>query len=109
MYKEQKSLYKSFKFAIFFIVLYSLEPVNAISKYKEVNFAQQSIPSKDNNAEENQKKTAQQLFNEAQVLYHQGTAESRRIALEKSEQALKIWQKLGVKVAQAKTLNLIGR
>ncbi|WP_414620825.1 tetratricopeptide repeat protein [Calothrix sp. CCY 0018] len=102
MNKGQQSLYRLFRFAVFLTVLCSLKPVNAIPKHKEANFAQQLAVSK------NQEKTAKQLFNQAQILYNQGTAESRRIALEKVQQALKIWQDLGEKEAQAKALNLIG-
>jgi CHAT domain-containing protein len=51
---------------------------------------------------------AKQLFQESQLLYRQGTVETRRLAIEKSEQALNIWRKLGDKEEEAETLNFIG-
>jgi CHAT domain-containing protein/tetratricopeptide (TPR) repeat protein len=51
---------------------------------------------------------AKQLFHESQLLYRQATVESLRLAIEKSEQALNIWRKLGEKEKEAETLNFIG-
>lgn len=111
MNQKQQLLVRLFRFAILSSVLCSSESVSAIAKQSKA-FVQrpEKISQNNNNTTENKElyQKAKQLFNEAQVLYNQGTAQQRRIALEKSQQALEIWQKLGEKVAQANTLNLIG-
>lgn len=51
---------------------------------------------------------ALQLSDELMQLLQQGTKESRKLALEKAEQVLKIWQKLGQKDEEARTFQMIG-
>ena len=112
MNQKQQLLVGLFRFAIFLSVLCSSESVSAIRLQSKASFAQKPVKiAQNNNTTTNNQELyqkAKQLFNEAQVLYNQGTAQQRRTALEKSQQALQIWQKLGEKAAQANTLNLIG-
>ncbi|NEU75518.1 tetratricopeptide repeat protein, partial [Hassallia byssoidea VB512170] len=51
---------------------------------------------------------AERLFDEGFKLYKQGTAESRRQALDKWKQALPLWRQVGDKEWEAVTLNNIG-
>jgi tetratricopeptide (TPR) repeat protein len=48
-------------------------------------------------------------LDEASQLYEQGTAESRRQAIEKLKQALPLWRQVGDKASEATTLNNIGK
>ncbi|WP_193195464.1 CHAT domain-containing protein [Nostoc sp. MG11] len=50
----------------------------------------------------------QQLLQEAQKLYERGTGESRRQAIAKYEEALKIWREIGDRNSEATTLLSIG-
>ncbi|MGI2901963.1 CHAT domain-containing tetratricopeptide repeat protein [Tolypothrix sp. VBCCA 56010] len=52
---------------------------------------------------------AKRLFDEGLQLYKQGTAESRRQAIEKFKQALPLMRQVGEKVREATTLNNIGK
>jgi CHAT domain-containing protein/tetratricopeptide (TPR) repeat protein len=52
--------------------------------------------------------TAQKAFEEANQLRDQGTADSRRLAIRKYEEALKLWQGVGDRAREADTLNEIG-
>lgn len=77
----------------------------------QVNVVQQPTTKEQNIINSNKQQaaaSAKQLFQEAQTLYRQATAESRKLSLEKAEQALKIWQSLEEKEEEANALNFIG-
>ncbi|MGF1675271.1 MAG: tetratricopeptide repeat protein, partial [Rivularia sp. (in: cyanobacteria)] len=82
---------------VFFTKLVTAKPV----VLEEI--AQQSSTS-----ENATRAAAQRVFEEANKLYRQGTAESLRQAIVKFEEALVLWRKLKDKKLQATTLNNIG-
>ncbi|MBD2339132.1 tetratricopeptide repeat protein [Calothrix sp. FACHB-156] len=86
------------------VVLLS-ESVGAKATFKQTQIAQQPTTTQ----QDANRAAAQKAFNEGMVLYQQGTAASLRQALEKWQQALFLWQKVGDKKWEATTLFGIGR
>ncbi|MBW4673200.1 MAG: CHAT domain-containing protein [Desmonostoc geniculatum HA4340-LM1] len=78
--------------------------VGAASRNRGLQIAQQSGTTQQNAT----RAAAEQLSQEALELYQQGTAESLRQALEKLQEALKLWQQVDDKRWEANTLNTIG-
>ncbi|MBD2458861.1 tetratricopeptide repeat protein [Nostoc sp. FACHB-87] len=97
-------------FSLFVYIIFFSQSVLASVKSEGIKNSQQ--PIREQNAVSPDKQQdyarAKQLFQESQLLYRKATIESRKLAIEKSEQALKIWQKLEEKEEEAETLNFIG-
>ncbi|NET55917.1 MAG: tetratricopeptide repeat protein [Symploca sp. SIO2E6] len=62
----------------------------------------------DDSSTEPNRAAAEQIFNEGMQLFEQGTAESRRQAISKLEEAHLLWRAVGDKKWEARTLNSIG-
>ncbi len=77
--------------------------VGATPKYGGLQIAQQPGTQKDAT-----RAAAVDAINQGWELFDQGTAESKRKAIEKWQQALKLWQQIDDKKWQALTLNIIG-
>ncbi|RCJ37422.1 hypothetical protein A6770_40125 [Nostoc minutum NIES-26] len=84
------------------VVLLS-DAVGATSRITPLQIAQQTTPQNAKRAR------GQQLLQEAQKLYEQGTAESQQQAIAKYAAALKIWQEIGDRNLAANTLIAIGK
>lgn len=74
----------------------------------EVKLAQQPATTGQNPSNQRAYAQGQQLLNEAQQLYQQGSAQSRQQAIAKYQEALKIWQNIGARSEAAITLLSIG-
>ncbi|MBD2354964.1 CHAT domain-containing protein [Tolypothrix sp. FACHB-123] len=86
------------------VVLLS-ESVGANATFKQTQIAQQPATIQ----QDANRDAAQKAFDEGMALYEQGTAESRRQAIEKWQQALILWRKAGDKKGEAVTFLGIGR
>jgi CHAT domain-containing protein/predicted negative regulator of RcsB-dependent stress response len=84
------------------VVLLS-ESVGAKATFKQTQIAQQPTTTQDAT-----RAAAKKAFDEGMALYKQGTAASRRQAIEKWQEAVVLWQKIGDKKWLATTLNNIG-
>ncbi|MBD2212108.1 CHAT domain-containing protein [Nostoc linckia FACHB-104] len=80
------------------------ESVGAKATVKQTQIAQQPTTTQDAT-----RTAAQKALNEGAQLYKQGTAESLRQAIEKWQEALVLWRKVGDKQFEAITLLGIGR
>ncbi|BAY16700.1 TPR repeat protein [Anabaenopsis circularis NIES-21] len=91
-----------------FILLVSImvfaESGMATARHYAVKIAQQP-PTE---AQDATRTAAERIFQEADKLVRQGTAESRKQAIEKFKTALQLWQKVGDFKQQAITLNAMG-
>jgi tetratricopeptide (TPR) repeat protein len=85
------------------VVLLS-ESVGAKATLKQTQIAQQPATTQ----QDATRAAAQKAFDEGMTLYEQGTAESRRQAIEKWQQALILWRKAGDKAGEAGTLVWLG-
>lgn len=80
------------------------DAAGATARSTQLHIAQQSTTP-----ENTKRARGQQLLTQGQKLYGQGTAESKREAIAKYQQALKIWQEIGDRNLQANTLIGIGK
>ncbi|OUL33452.1 hypothetical protein BV372_16485 [Nostoc sp. T09] len=85
------------------VVLLS-ESVGAKATLKQTQIAQQPTTTQ----QDANRAAAQKAFYEGMALYKQGTAESLRQAIEKWQQALVLWQRVGDKTEEARTLVWLG-
>ncbi|HEY9632202.1 MAG TPA: tetratricopeptide repeat protein [Coleofasciculaceae cyanobacterium] len=91
-------------FAVVLSLLLLPMPITAAPSQDEISLQQSPVPTKSQESRAAAERTAA----EAEQLFKQGTAQSRRQAIAKYEEAVRLWRALGDVSQEASTLHSIG-